>query len=259
MFSNRPEMIQDRWLDGAEEIARLAKKVDVSVCGLLESPAVIMHKAIVDVIPKARVEVKKAGKGVFNFCEWREDVCRMDEKADLFLMTDDDMRFVSVTNSGYNWHSRVFDCIKYMTKHDKCGFICMKNFLGGSPSGKRVMEFWEKPIYEHGAGLLLRNMHHRNFIYSKKELARPGALDETAACYSRIEEGYFPAKTFNVPTAKLASKRINGENVPDYYKASYLNKQDIAGAIRSRYEDPEWDYNQRRLPPKLIEMYKDAG
>jgi len=250
MISNRPRMARERWLSSIHKLDPLREKIDTVFSFVLQEPFTeedaVPYKAL-----GATKLVKKSTAKRFNWWPNRNEVVKA-HKADFYLMTDDDHRFGGPTPSGYTSWERYYDAIMYMEENPDCGAVCLLPFLGGTPSGKKIL-IAEKDLFALGSGLLLRRLP--DLDYSHKVFDIPGALDESGAVFSRIECGYYTAKTFNTPTICPPTKRVEPGAAHPSYDDNYINSKGIGGLIRKRYNDPTWHHNARRIPIGCLASY----
>ena len=189
----------------------------------------------------------------------REQCAEMAPDCDLFLFVDDDFRFVKGT-SKYPFTSgqRYLHSIDYMTRFPKCGIVNTKSFLGGTHQKLKIVPVKDDMVATN-RGLLLRNMKDHGFLLALREMRdMKGGLEEQSIAYLRNEYGLFTAKQMNNPTVHITGKLSNWDNQPtDFHNIGVINRN-LAGWIRDRYQ-PEWDYQHRKLPSKLWELYLKAG
>lgn len=180
------------------------------------------------------------------------------EDFDLYLNIDDDFKFSPGTptqrkSSGLKY----LDCIDYMAVNDRCGAINVKSFLGGKPWGEKIAPHFDD-MFATNRGLFLRKIPGMLFT-SQAALGIIGGLEETIAVYSRIEQGYYPAKQMNNPTI-----HITGDHEKYKERTSNMHNEELienqSGAfIRERWIDPDWKYDKRRVPKLAREKYKAEG
>jgi len=137
MISNRPRMARERWLSSIHKLDPLREKIDTVFSFVLQEPFTeedaVPYKAL-----GATKLVKKSTAKRFNWWPNRNEVVKA-HKADFYLMTDDDHRFGGPTPSGYTSWERYYDAIMYMEENPDCGAVCLLPFLGGTPSGKKIL------------------------------------------------------------------------------------------------------------------------
>lgn len=259
MISNRPTIAYDRWLASIGKLDPLVKKISAKFAFVFEEPFTPKLAEPFRELGPVRIKKKRSAK-IFNWWPDRNEVCAMAKDAQYWLMTDDDCRFGGPTPSGYESWRRYWDAVKYLDKHPDCGGVICLPFLGGTPTGAKIMPA-HRELFALGSGLLLRNVRKdHGFYYSMKVFDLPGALDEPAACFSRIEKGYYIARTFNTPTARPPTKRVQpGPEAHPTYNSDMINSIGIGGVIRKRYRDPDWDHNLRRIPNGCLEMHLKAN
>jgi hypothetical protein len=259
MISNRPKMAYERWLNSVHKLDKLLDRVPTSFSFVFEEP--FTQELALPFQKLGRVVLKKKRKDkIFNWWPDRNEVCRNAAGAQYWLMTDDDCRFGGPTPLGYESWRRYHDAIKYLDAHPSCGGVICLPFLGGSASGSKIMVA-HRELFALGSGLLLRNVSKQHsFFYSMKVFDRAGALDEPAACFSRIEKGYYIARTFNTPTARPPTKRVQpGPEAHPTYNSDMINSVGIGSVIRNRYDDHTWDHNTRRIPHGCLQMNLKAN
>jgi hypothetical protein len=255
MISNRPETAHERWLASVHKLNKLRDKVDTSFSFVFEAP---FTQALALPFQKlGRVTLKPKSKApIYNWWPNRNQACANAPDAEYWLMTDDDFRFGGPTPLGYESWRRYYDAIKYLDANPSCGGVCCLPFLGGSASGSKIMVA-HRELFALSRGLLLRNVG--NFLYSLNVFNLPGALDEPAACFSRIELGYYFARTFNTPTVLPPTHKVQPGNTHPAYNSDTINTVGIGSVIRKRYNDPDWDHNTRRIPIGCLEMHLKAS
>jgi hypothetical protein len=249
MISNRPEMARERWLASVGKLSPLLQKVDTAFSFVLDAPF-----TATDALPYTALgatQIVRSGKGMFNWWPNRTKTIQA-VKADYYLMTDDDCRFGDKTPSGFSSWQRYLDAIKYMEKNPDCGVVCMSSFFGGTPFGRKIITK-DNILFASACGLLLRNIPELD--YSHNAFNQAGALEDVAAVFSRIERGYYAAKTFNTPTAKPPSKRIEPGAPNRGYDDNYVYVDGLGKIIRDRYNDPKWHNDERRIPAGCLESY----
>ena len=250
MISNRPTMARERWLSSIGKLDPLLRKVNTDFAFVFEEPFTAEDAVPYTTLGSVKIEKKRNAKR-YNWWPDRNNVMRA-IKADYYLMTDDDCRFGGPTPQGYTSWKRYYDAIQYMDKHPDCGVVCCLPFLGGTPFGNRILVS-ERDLFALGSGLLLRRLP--DLDYSHKVFDIPGALDESGAVFSRIERGYYVAKTYNTPTKRPPTKRVEPGAAHPGYDDDYINTKGIGNAIRKRYNDPDWHHNARRIPTGCLESY----
>ena len=118
--------------------------------------------------------------------------------------------------------------------------------LGGSVQ-KREISSTKVGLFATTRGLILRNIGLGKIVRGTKHLL--GGLEESIFCYHLIEEGYYPAKQFNNPTLNKNYSGVNKEG--SFIHDEKVWDKNCAGYIRDRYDDPNWDYQKKRLPRAL--------
>ena len=250
MISNRPQMAKERWLSSVHKLDPLRAKIDTCFSFVFEEPFSAAEAVPYTALGATKI-VKKRNAKRFNWWPDRNEVMKQ-SPADIYLMTDDDCRFGGPTTSGYTSWKRYHDAILYMEKNPSCGAVCMLPFLGGAPSGKKIL-IAEDDLFALGSGLLLRRLP--DLDYSHKVFDIPGALDESGAVFSRIERGYYTAKTFNTPTFRPPTKKVEPGAKHPGYDDDYINTKGLGSVIRKRYDDPTWHHNARRIPHGCLASY----
>ena len=258
-----PEIVFDRFLPSVEHITELNKTAEF----LINFNGPMWHsQQIIEVVWRLQeygfiVRHKYTGNWdkPVQVLKMREQCAEMWPEADLYLFIDDDFKFVGDTNKyPFSSGQRYLHSIDYMTRFPKCGLVNTKSFLGGTPQKLKIVPTVHDMVATN-QGLLLRNMKHHKFLLALPELKEiRGGLEEQTMAYLRIEHGYFCAKMMNCPTIHRTGKLSDwDDDNTDFHNVGVID-ENLAGWIRNRY-DPNWDYQHRRLPPKLIEMYKANG
>ena len=189
----------------------------------------------------------------------REQCAEMAPDCDLFLFIDDDFKFVKETDKyPFTSGQRYLHSIDYMTRFPKCGIVNTKSFLGGSHQKLKIVPT-KDDMHATNQGLLLRNMKEHGFLLALPEMREMmGGLEEQAMSYLRIEHGYFAAKQMNNPTVHITGKLSQWDGKPDDFHNIGVIDANLAGWIRNRYK-PEWEYQKRKLPDSLWELYLANG
>jgi hypothetical protein len=245
-------MARDRWLSSLNKLDSLREKIDCCFAFVFEEPFTV--EASVPYMDLGPVVIhKKRNDQRFNWWPDRNEVMTL-KTADYYLMTDDDCRFGGPTPLGYTSSQRYYDGVLYMEENVDCGAVIMLPFLGGSPSGHKIMVA-DRELFALGSGLILRKLS--GFDYSHSTFNRPGALDEPAAVFSRIERGYYAARTFNTPTSRPPTKKVQPGSAHPAYDDDFINTEGIGKQIRDRYQDPDWHHNARRIPKGCVTSYRE--
>jgi len=182
------------------------------------------------------------------------------EPGDIIFNLDDDFEFSGGTLK-YHWSSgdHYSDVIEYMFDNPRCGSVMCTGHLGGTGKERtiypRVHDLWAT-----NRGLfLLRIPEMKLPLVPTWSLRMRGTMEETAMVYSRIAEGLYPAKTMNCPTIHRNAGNASRDAHDDplhYIEYQYLHTTKY---IREKWDQPDWDYEKRRLPQGLIKEYLEAG
>ena len=189
----------------------------------------------------------------------REQCAEMEPDCELYLFVDDDFRFVEKTDK-YPFTSgrRYLHSIDYMTRHPKCGLVNVKSFLGGTPQKLKIIPV-KADMVATNQGLLLRNMKRHGFRLALPDMRDiRGGLEEQSIAYLRNEFGYYTAKMMNCPTVHITGKLSDWDNKHDDFHNTGVIDKGLAGWIRNRY-GADWEYQRRKAPDKVWEMYKKNG
>jgi len=195
--------------------------------------------------------------------EMREVCARLDSGCDFYLFIDDDFKLSPGTKKfPYNSGQRYAQSLDYLNRHPRCGAINTKSFLGGHQWGLKIAPSPNKmdDMYATNRGLFLRNMRDYDFTLSPLSMHDlRGDLEESATVFSRIELGFYTAKQMNNPTIHLTGKLSKYDNDPLNMHNFRVINENVRKWIRERYNDPEWEYEQKRLPAKLWDLYLSNG
>lgn len=182
------------------------------------------------------------------------------EPGDIIFNLDDDFIFSSGTRL-YKWSSgdHYSDVIEYMRSNPRCGAVMCTGHLGGTGKGRtiypRMGDLWA--TYR---GLFLRRIPEMELpLVPKWSLPMRGPLEETAMVYSRIENGLFASKTMNCPTRNGATIHPSEDREDDPIHSIVLSDAYMTRFIRDRWGDQSWNYQRRKLPQGLIQLYLEAG
>lgn len=250
MMSNRPEVAKNRWLASVNKLDDLLYHIPCGFSFIFEEPFKSEDAKPYEKLGPVQI-VKKRKAKIFNWWPDRNGVIAQ-QKAKYYLMTDDDCRFGGPTPKWYESWKRYYDAVKHLDQNKDCGGVICLPFLGGSPFGHDIM-LAERELFALGSGLILRKIPGMD--YSLEAFNKPGALDEPAACFSRIERGYYISRTFNTPTSRPPTKRVEKKSAHAAYDDDYINTRGIGSVIRSRYNDPSWHHNSRRIPSGCLSDY----
>jgi len=246
LVSNREQVIRDNWLSTLKALDKFRDKIDTGFSFVVQEP---VSESLIRELQKLGPVVHKKKMSPFNWVETKNEACR-NVDAKYWLNTDDDFKFDGMNTTG-DWTTaeRYMDAVIYLDDHPKCGYVMMNGFFGGHAFGKEI-RLAKTGMWALRCGAFLRNVT-KEWTYARPELNRPGALDETAAVYSRIEEGYFPARGFNTPVYNGRTKRIQDNHDRIEYNNAYIYSKGIGAAIREYYDEPNWRYETKKLPQKL--------
>lgn len=186
----------------------------------------------------------------------REDTCSIDPTYDIYVCADDDMRF------GKNSAESYLKILNYMRDNPKCGAVMAMGYLGGYHNKGNIVQAVEA-MWWTNRGLFLRNLPEVPWLFCEHDVLKyAGTLEETYSVYCRFTKGYTGAKLFNVDTYHRAT--TIDETFDKYSKRKNRYSQDIdlhnpkysgiKDAIREKWGDPKWEFNQKRLPIKLKEI-----
>ncbi len=190
------------------------------------------------------------------------DVCAsLDPGLDVYMLCDDDFRFVSGTPKFpvTNGH-RYLQMLHYMSKYPKCGVVNAKGFFGGYHQQYKISPTWND-MYSTNRGTMLRSMREHGFsLHAPDCIEMRGALEESMSVFNRIQLGYFPAKAMNIPTVHTTRvlKVSDGDLDPYDMHHPDVIAENAQKYIREKYSDETWEYEQKRLPRGLDDLYKSS-
>lgn len=185
----------------------------------------------------------------------REDTAHLDPTCDFYICADDDMKFNEGTAGRYG------QVLEYMEMNRRCGFVMAMGHLGGYRFGEDILETNEM-IWWTNRGLFLRRLLEVSWLFAPWDaLYCLGTLEETYAVYSRLELGYYGAKSFNFPVVhratsvnskdafnKVASKKRRYDPEVDLHNPKF---DCLLKHIQQRWDDPRWIYSNKSLPRGL--------
>ena len=190
----------------------------------------------------------------------REMCAALRDDCDYYLFIDDDFKLSHGTRMfPYSSGKRYLQSLLYLEKHKKCGVINTKSFFGGHQWGLKIAPT-KHDMYATNRGLFLRNMKDHGFLIAPGAMqGLKGDLEESAIVFSRIELGYYPAKQMNNPTIHLTGKLDQYDNDPLNFHNRQVLEENVLKWIRTRYADPNWEYESKKLPRSLWDLYEEAG
>ena len=268
--SNNPDSYIKYFHTSLRNIVSLTKKHHVAISIIPQEPWTI------DLIKKAADEVEK--NGIYFTYQFEEKkipapmaklryLSMLKVKlADYFIMCDDNFEFgercgTYIGDSG----ERFCDCIEYMEKFKKCGFIMCEGSLGGWFQ-KYEIKSTNKQFFSTTRGIVIRNIGPEEIW--EDSIHSVHRIEDAVACFSMISKGYFPAKQFNSPTKhKEMNKDINikgGASNQNELKKREWQDEDLYGNsiydyIRQKYDCPKWSLMERKIPEKVKENFIKNG
>ena len=195
-----------------------------------------------------------------NIIQMREQCAKLYPEVEIYMFIDDDFEFVKDTPAyPFSSGQRYLHTIDYMSRFSSCGVVNTKSFLGGSHQKLKIVPTRDD-LYATGQGLFLRNMIRHGFLLAPEDTHHlVGGLEETMMVHARIENGLFCAKQMNNPTIHITGKLSNYDNDPiDFHNIELINKN-IGGYLRDRYDDWEWQFEERQFSRKLWDLYSQNG
>jgi hypothetical protein len=202
---------------------------------------------------------RKNYKPPVSMCWIRENICKLDPYADIYINMDDDLKFnnPSVAKA----YGQVEE---FMRINPKCGMVMCMGFLGGTPSGKNIVPTNDR-IWNTRHGLFLRNVKEDDWLFVPKDGTKcKGGLEETYAVYSRMDLGYWGAKLMNVNVTHRTSKGIDKQNFKPVERYNpetdihnpTINSEGIGALIKKKWDDPQWEHSKKKLPNLLARKVK---
>lgn len=183
------------------------------------------------------------------------------EPDDIIIKWDDDFEFKAGTKL-YHWSSgdHYTDVVEWMWDNPQCGVVMCTGHLGGAGKGKSIYPRM-KSLWATNRGLFYRRIPEmRHPLSPGWSLKMRGPMEETAMVYARIEWGFFGAKSMNCPTIHRAlGPKAAKSDVNDPIHSIKWSNMYTTRSIRELYDEPTWDYEQRRLPRGLTRLYLEAG
>lgn len=134
-----------------------------------------------------------------EFIKMREMAAELMSEADVYMLCDDDFRFVECTES-YPRSSgqRYLEVLDYLSKNPRCGGVTCKHMLGGYHQQYKILPIWDNK-YCTNRGMFLRRISNKWCIAPPHCHTIRGALEESIACFTRMEMGYWFGKQMNNP------------------------------------------------------------
>lgn len=193
----------------------------------------------------------------------REMCAKLEPDCQFYLFIDDDFKLSPGTKMfHYTSGQRYSQSLDYLERQPGCGLINTKSFLGGHRWGLKIgpCPNHMADMYATNRGLFLRNMSEHGFLLSPDSMHDlRGDLEESALAFARIELGYYAAKAMNNPTVHLTGKLDQYDNdLLNMHNFKVIN-ENVGKWIRNRYNAPEWQYEDKRLPGNLWDKYLNAG
>lgn len=190
----------------------------------------------------------------------REQCALLAPECKYYLFIDDDFKLSPGTKKfKFTSGQRYLQSLDYLERWPRCGLINTKSFLGGHKWGLKIGPT-KHDMYATNRGLFLRSMKKHGFLLSPEGMHDlRGDLEESALAFARIELGYFPAKQMNNPTIHLTGKLDQYDDDPLNMHNYKVINENVGKWIRERYDDPDWEYEQKRLPGDLFTKYLAAG
>lgn len=262
--TNHPYAFFECMNDSIKHLAPLRRFVRVAFCFCFQSPWTeqkigIARKSVEDAGFDFLFVLLPAQEAPASMFMLRNEAARLAPDADYYLFADDNMMFVPKGTTKYPGGSaaRYLDCIEYMDEIPECGAVMCEGSLGGDVQ-KRQIRPTTSGLISTTRGLFFRNLHNGD-LYLPKEVALRGGFEELMLAYRYFSMGMFTAKQFNNPTRHLNKTRVH-DNVYRGHITDYeIIRENAELAIRSTYDDPTWTLDSRRMPRRLLEMYREAG
>jgi hypothetical protein len=179
-------------------------------------------------------------------------------ESEYYIFGDDNIQFTEGTrqfprSSG----ERYAEVIDYMDHFCKCGVVCCVGALGGMPQQYKI-----KPtsigLIATSRGLFIRNLKKSTGLFLPEVVGLSGGLEETAATYPIVDEGYFVAKQFFNPTQLKNVHKLTGEHPADSIHNDQVIRLNIQDWVRRKWSDPFWSHDGRKFPPLLQHNFSKA-
>lgn len=190
----------------------------------------------------------------------RHDAAGMFPEADIYMYSDDNLRFRPTGTKCYPEGSaeRYLQVLDYMKTFPRCGAVMCTPSLGGTVA-KYIIKPTRNGLVATASGLFIRNVFG-GALYTKKECALKGGMMETMPVFRAFGQGYYFAKQFNNPTIHMHLHKLNNTH-PDNH-IQHMDKVIRPNAeryVREQYEDPEWTHEGRYFPKALWKAYLANG
>lgn len=207
------------------------------------------------------VPTYKDDNGRVNLCRARIESEGLNYDREYIVICDDDCNFkLKTAKSEYSAGDRIMDCIEYLANNPDCGIIHMNGFFGGAGKGynhgRKIISAMGGGYYATGLGMVLRGRKYRGYDLILPELRAYGATEDVMISFTAIANGYYAAKTFNVPihhenvASHLESKSPN----PNYDLDFIYSDEGIQGKFAKMFP-PGWKPGSK-LPKSLLERYE---
>jgi len=201
-----------------------------------------------------------------SILDLRSRCADMSPDVDLYLSLDDDMRFSPGTNK-YQRSSgeRYLEALIYCYRHERCGGLDCRGFLGGTGWGCDIRPVWNW-CPSMASGMVFKNMKKHGFHLTPdydegKPRSLLGGWDEVLNVVVRVELGYYWAVQRNNPTYhKTGTNEIGYHNPADHWQNKSVVDANVRKWIRDRYDAPDWEHSadHKKCPVHWM-TYLQAG
>lgn len=187
---------------------------------------------------------------------WRRTGMSLLANCDYFLFMDDDHKFQDGKDKTCEqYYSEVLD---WLDANQDVGALTCAGYFGGYAWG---YDFKKTPknsiIAVQKGGLFIRNIGV-NTICPVHLTRNIGAMFETVFTYNVMLAGYKWAKRFNAPTYCERPGQVDGTR-KSYSTEIVYGFFGNGKWVRENFEDPTWEYNNRRYPKKLCRLFEERG
>lgn len=180
-----------------------------------------------------------------SMVDLRRKCMALDPTCFAYLFIDDNFEFnATVTYPDYTYtaDAAYVKCIEYMLCRPTCGIITCRGSMGDRARHNGIYPSIDG-LVATGRGMFIRNVP----ALHDEPLSIKGGGEDIILPMLVAEQGYYFAKHFNTPVKHLNITKMDHKgNHPKWELTDCWNW------IRTRYEDPTWNYYDLMLPEKLM-------
>ncbi len=193
-----------------------------------------------------------------RMCMLRQSSAALLPDADVYMLADDNMRFLPAGQTdpecphGKGSGEKYAEVLNYLGLFRTCGVVqCHTSDPRGL--GETIAPTYEGLITT-AKGLFIRNVF-KGQMWPRETMRYLASMEETIPAYRVIEKGYYPAKQYQNPTQHTIH-RIGSDVL--LHSRSLIN-QYCARWVRETYGDPNWQHEANVFPLLLMERAARNG